>query len=91
MWSNNDGMDPNWRPSLNDVYIEQLINDPLYDIREDGSIWSKRSRQGHIQSEWREIALRKTPRGYVELKYQKDHVRKDFIASKMAPKNSDEG
>lgn len=40
--------------AINDIYIKKLISDPLYDIRPDGTIWTCRDKQGHIQDIWRE-------------------------------------
>lgn len=44
--------------STNDKYIEELINDPLYDIRADGTIWTLRDRAGHIKTVWRQLKLK---------------------------------
>lgn len=64
----------------NDVYIDLLLEDPLYDIREDGTIWSRRTLQGHVGNDWRPVGRAK-PRGvtgkpYVSFRYQVGGISK---------------
>lgn len=53
-----------------DDKIRQLIKDPLYDIRSDGSIWSRKAPTGQVyvdKNKWRRIDFIKN--GYMMIKY----------------------
>jgi hypothetical protein len=54
----------------NDYLVENLINDPLYEILKDGSIWTFKSRNGTIKSELRPIKLTRS-NGYLGFCYNK--------------------
>jgi len=41
--------------AYNDKYIEEVINSDIYQILPEGKILSRRSKQGYITNEWREV------------------------------------
>lgn len=55
--------------STNDKYIEELINDPLYDIRADGTIWTLRDTSGWVKSVWRQLKLKQKQANYLSFHY----------------------
>ncbi len=58
--------------ATNDVFIEELLNDPHYDIRSNGDIYSEHSRQGHLTpGVWRKMTQR-SQSGYKSIRYRKD-------------------
>ena len=60
--------------SKNDYLIKQLVVDPLYDIREDGTVWSRVAQTGKIYvdpNRWRRIDHYDTKKNIVRLKYKK--------------------
>ncbi len=57
----------------NDQHITNLLNDPLYDVRPDGSVWSLRTRQGHIGKVWREVSAYEKG-GYRFARYKHKHL-----------------
>lgn len=62
--------------ATNDVHIERLLEDPLYDVRIDGSIWTRRMVTGHICDVWRECAIQiNKNRGYKEFTFGTKHIR----------------
>lgn len=56
----------------NDWLIEELIGNPDYDIREDGTIWTLIQRTGHRSKNnvWRQTAKHANGKGYLELAYK---------------------
>jgi hypothetical protein len=59
----------------NDSLIEKLIEDPNWDIREDGTIWTLLSKHGNKTSEYRKVG-RSDKEGYLFFQYKR---RKVFI------------
>ena len=49
-------------------HVELLVNDPLYDIREDGSVWSK-TYSGRETKEWRKLKISPSSDGYYRFSY----------------------
>jgi hypothetical protein len=68
--------------AVNDVYIEKLISDPLYDIKANGTIWSLVSLQGKITTTWRQ-AGQVCKQGYRRLSYGPRHDRKHLRVSRI--------
>jgi Mor family transcriptional regulator len=52
-----------------DELIERLINDPLYDIRSTGEIYTRISPQGHVTNVWRRADWIKRDTGAVYVRY----------------------
>ena len=52
-----------------DDTIRKLLEDPTYDVRNDGTIWTTRSRNGRGVSEWRQTGLSETSKGYLSASY----------------------
>lgn len=60
--------------SSKDDLIKEFIKDPLYDVRKDGSVWTKLTLNGQgITEDWREMGYVK-PDGYIRLRYQDDFL-----------------
>jgi hypothetical protein len=62
----------------NDPVIDKLIADPLYDIREDGTVWTLKVRGGTVGKEWREIG-RRDKEGYVEIWYAGKRLKRHRV------------
>lgn len=54
--------------ALNDGLIRALIADPLFDVRNDGTVWTLKARNGRIGTAWRR-AGRYDTHGYVQVSY----------------------
>jgi hypothetical protein len=60
--------------SSKDHLIEQIIKDPLYKIKKDGTIWTKLTLNGQgIDDEWRQMGYEKAD-GYVRVRYRDDFL-----------------
>ena len=63
--------------AVNDVFIEELINDPYYRVYKNGSVWSCRPTSGpigKIKHPWRRID-KLTDQGYKTAKYRGKELR----------------
>lgn len=64
--------------AIYDKYIEQIINDPIYDIRPDGTIWTKKPLSGVTSPfktyPWRRID-RKIKNGYWVISYYQKFIK----------------
>lgn len=62
--------------AINDDYIESLVNDPRYEIRPDGTVWTLICRTGKqsLNGTWRQLAFRKAESGHLSIKYQRKHL-----------------
>lgn len=65
--------------ATNDVYIEELIKNPDYDIRENGEIWTLITETGKRSASgvWRQTGLNRRSRyeGYLSLKYKRKTIQ----------------
>lgn len=53
-----------------DSYIERLVFDNRYQIRDDGTIWTKVSKQGHCNlKQWRQCSIFENHSGHLKIKY----------------------
>lgn len=59
--------------ALHDDLIRKLINDPKFEIREDGTIWTFTSRQGRPSERSRE-AGRYDSDGYIQISYRGQRI-----------------
>jgi hypothetical protein len=57
----------------NDYLIDKLIEDPNFDIREDGTIWTLLTIYGNKSSEWRKVG-REDPEGYLIFQYKRKKI-----------------
>lgn len=62
----------------NDKIIQELLSDPIYDVRPDGTIWTRKAKTGRIfvdPGRWREmISINKD--GYAVIKYNGQQLRR---------------
>lgn len=67
-WCKNITYDDGTKANL-DILIEQIINDPIYDIREDGTIWTLKDTYGkQVTSTWRRCDIH-AEKKYRQVKY----------------------
>ena len=65
--------------ATNDCFIEELIKDPNYDVRTDGTIWTRVARTGKVfkdESKWRELFKITKSNGYCEIRYKYKCLRR---------------
>lgn len=62
--------------AINDDYIESLVNDPRYEVRPNGTVWTLVCRTGKqsLNGTWRQLAFRKAESGHLSIKYQRKHL-----------------
>lgn len=62
--------------AINDPFVLELINDPLYDVREDGTIWTRVARTGRVfvdPNKWRQTGTT-NQKGYLYFRYHYTHL-----------------
>lgn len=59
--------------ATNDTVIEQFINDPLYKVRRDGTVFTKKGWHGRVAKTWRKQEPY-TAKGYPTIKYNGKHL-----------------
>lgn len=65
--------------ATNDYLIEEMLQDPNYEIRDDGTVWTRVARTGKVfkdESKWRELFRLTASNGYCELRYRYKNVRR---------------
>jgi transcriptional regulator with XRE-family HTH domain len=73
-WCNNINYSSNSKAQL-DHLIENIIVDPLYDIREDGTIWTLKDKTGKlVTNTWRQCD-KKRDQNYKAVKYSGKNLR----------------
>lgn len=62
--------------AINDPFIEALVRDPRYEIRDDGTVWTTVCRTGKesLSGQWRQLALIESASGRLFIKYQRKHL-----------------
>lgn len=55
--------------ALHDGLIREFVADPLFDVRADGTIWTLKTKNGKIGTEWRKAGRYET-NGYIQISYK---------------------